>query len=56
MDARSACLGRLLLRLLIHKELHIPHTSISFGRTKEGKPYLVIRYHIIQYADNILGE
>lgn len=40
-DAKSACLGRLLLRMLVHKELGIPYKDIQFARTKEGKPFLV---------------
>jgi len=39
-DAKSACIGRLLLRMLIHKELQIPYKEIKLARTKEGKPYL----------------
>lgn len=40
-DAKSALVGRLLLRLLVHEVLSIPFSEISFARTKEGKPYLV---------------
>jgi len=40
-DAKSALVGRLLLRLLVHQVLSIPFSEISFARTKEGKPYLV---------------
>lgn len=40
-DAKSALIGRLLMRLLVHKQLNIPFSEIIFARTKENKPYLV---------------
>jgi len=39
-DAKSALIGRLLMRLLVHTELDIPYNEIVFARTKENKPYL----------------
>ncbi|KAK2170410.1 hypothetical protein LSH36_3g26066 [Paralvinella palmiformis] len=40
-DAKSALIGRLLLRRVVHKVLHIPYKSIHLSRTNKGKPYLV---------------
>jgi phosphopantetheinyl transferase len=40
-DAKSACVGRLLIRKLIHEQLNIPYKDIELKRTKENKPYLV---------------
>lgn len=40
-DAKSALIGRLLLRFVVHKALGIPYSEIQFSRTKEGKPFLV---------------
>jgi len=39
-DAKSALLGRLVIRYAIHKELGIPFSEMQFGRTKENKPFL----------------
>jgi len=39
-DAKSALMGRLLMRLLVYTELGIPFSEIVFARTQENKPYL----------------
>ncbi|GFO09143.1 L-aminoadipate-semialdehyde dehydrogenase-phosphopantetheinyl transferase [Plakobranchus ocellatus] len=40
-DAKSAMVGRLLLRYAVSKILGIPCRALQFGRTEKGKPYLV---------------
>ena len=39
-DAKTAVVGRLLLRRLIHDVTGLPFADIDLRRTKEGKPYL----------------
>jgi len=39
-DAKSSLIGRLMLRMLIHKQLNIPYKEIKLTRTDKGKPYL----------------
>eukprot|EP01116_Phalansterium_solitarium_P010161 TRINITY_DN2464_c0_g1_i2.p1 TRINITY_DN2464_c0_g1~~TRINITY_DN2464_c0_g1_i2.p1 ORF type:complete len:202 (+),score=9.56 TRINITY_DN2464_c0_g1_i2:113-718(+) len=39
-DAKSSCLGRLMMRHLVHEALQIPYEEIVFRRSKENKPYL----------------
>ncbi|XP_012936702.1 L-aminoadipate-semialdehyde dehydrogenase-phosphopantetheinyl transferase [Aplysia californica] len=39
-DAKSAMVGRLLLRYGVSKMLDVPYRSLKFCRTEKGKPYL----------------
>ncbi|KAH3761155.1 4'-phosphopantetheinyl transferase superfamily protein [Pelomyxa schiedti] len=39
-DAKSAAVGRLLMRKLVSELLGIPFDGVDLQRTKEGKPYL----------------
>lgn len=40
-DAKSALVGRLLLRKVITEQTGIPYSEINLGRTEKGKPYLI---------------
>lgn len=40
-DAKSAMVGRLLLRKVISEYLHIPYKDIQLRRTEKGKPYIL---------------
>ncbi|RUS82468.1 hypothetical protein EGW08_009774 [Elysia chlorotica] len=40
-DAKSAMVGRLLMRFSLSKILGIPSRALLFGRTEKGKPFLV---------------
>eukprot|EP01116_Phalansterium_solitarium_P010162 TRINITY_DN2464_c0_g1_i3.p1 TRINITY_DN2464_c0_g1~~TRINITY_DN2464_c0_g1_i3.p1 ORF type:complete len:219 (+),score=9.76 TRINITY_DN2464_c0_g1_i3:113-769(+) len=55
-DAKSSCLGRLMMRHLVHEALQIPYEEIVFRRSKENKPYLVIVGYagFVQLFDHIL--
>ncbi|XP_028397953.1 L-aminoadipate-semialdehyde dehydrogenase-phosphopantetheinyl transferase-like isoform X1 [Dendronephthya gigantea] len=40
-DAKSALIGRLLLKKVIVENTSIPYSAIKLGRTERGKPYLL---------------
>lgn len=40
-DAKSALVGRLLLRKVITEQTGIPYSEIKLGRTEKGKPFLI---------------